>query len=301
MSAYARIIVEQSEANLSIEDFLRQRIPAAPESYLKQLLKKGKVNGPAGVLQRNDSLQAGECIQLPDSGRLLELLETVVVPSLPLTILYESREILIVDKPAGLAVHSSQGHETDNLTARVTALLAERKLRIQVAPVHRLDLETSGPLLFGKGKEACGRLGQVFMRQEVEKFYQALVVGKTPGSGRLESALTAKGKEKQARTDYRALARNDQASLLELQLHTGRQHQIRKQLTEKGHPLFGDKRYRGPCPPELPRLFLHCSRLAFVDPFSDTPISIDAPLPAELADFLPTVGLSCDATTSDSQ
>ena len=294
-------IVEQSEDSLSIEEFLRRRIPAAPDAYLKQLLKKGKVRGPDGVLSAGQILQVGDAIQLPASGRLQELLDTPAVSSAPLTILYESREILIVDKPAGLAVHSSQGHETDNLTARVTALLAARGIRLQVAPVHRLDLETSGPLLFGKGKQACGRLGQVFMRQEVEKFYQALVVGKTPGSGRLESQLSAKGKEKQARTDYRAIARNEQASLLELQLHTGRQHQIRRQLTELGHPLFGDKRYRGPCPPALPRLFLHCSRLAFVDPFSDTPISIDAPLPAELAGFLPTVGLSCAATVSDCQ
>lgn len=285
-------IVEESEASLCTEDFLRCRIPAAPAAYLKQLLKKGKVRGPGGVLSGKECLQIGDSILLPDSGRVRELMATPVSCTLPLTILYESREILIIDKPAGLAVHSSQGHEADNLTQRVTALLAERGLRVQVAPVHRLDLETSGPILFGKGKQACGRLGQVFMRQEVEKFYQALVVGKTPGSGRLESELSAKGKIKSARTDYRALARNDQASLLELQLHTGRQHQIRQQLTERGHPLFGDSRYRGPCPPELPRLFLHCCRLAFVDPFSDTPIDIQSPLPDDLAKFLPLVGIT---------
>lgn len=210
----------------------------------------------------------------------------------PLQILYQSREILVVDKPAGLAIHSSQGHESDNLTARVEKMLREQGLKFNVAPVHRLDLDTSGPVLFGKGKQACGQLGQLFMRQEVEKYYLALVVGKTAGSGRLESTLTAKGKEKQARTDFRALVRNEQASLLELTLHTGRQHQIRRQLADQGHPLFGDKRYQGPCPTELPRMFLHCCRLAFTDPFSGAPISIEAPLPEDLAGFLPQVRIN---------
>lgn len=299
------LIVTESEANLSVEDFLRQRIPAAPQAYLKQLLKKGKVCGVGGALSGAARLRVGDSVRLPASSRLRELLEAPVSSSRRLTILYESREILVVDKPAGLAVHSSQGHEEDNLTERVAALLAERGIRLQVAPVHRLDLETSGPVLFGKGRQACGRLGQLFMRREVEKYYRALVAGKTPGSGRLESQLSAKGKEKAARTDYRALARNEQASLLELQLHTGRQHQIRRQLAEQGHPLFGDRRYRGPCPPELPRLFLHCSRLAFVDPFSAAAISIEAPLPDDLAAFLPLVDLemqpSVAATAATSQ
>jgi RluA family pseudouridine synthase len=283
--------VEPSEEQLSVVDFLQRRIPAAPQAYLRQLVKKGKVRSAKGVFQGGERLQAGELIHLPESRRLLELLEIPPARSTALTILYQSREILVVDKPAGLAMHSSQGHEADNLTARVVTYLGAQGLKLQVAPVHRLDLETSGPVLFGKGKQACGQLGQLFMRQEVNKFYQALVVGKTPGSGRLESAVRAKGKAKQARTDYRALARNEQATLLELQLHTGRQHQIRTQLAEQGYPLFGDKRYQGPCPPELPRLFLHCCRLAFMDPFSAAPISIESPLPTELAGFLPLVGI----------
>lgn len=287
-----KFIVEKTEAPLCAVDFLRLRVPAAPAAYLKQLLKKGKVRGRSGVLKGSDLLQAGELLQLPDSGRLLELLATPAACLQELRILYESREILVVDKPAGLAVHAGQGHEQANLTDQVESFLLKRGIRFKVAPVHRLDLETSGPVLFGKGKQACGRLGQLFMRQEVDKSYLALVAGRTPGSGRLESQLTAKGKEKQARTDFRALFRNEQASLLELQLHTGRQHQIRRQLAAQGHPLFGDKRYRGPCPTDLPRMFLHCNRLAFVDPFSESPISIESPLPEDLAIFLPCVNIT---------
>lgn len=285
-------IVEKSDADLTVRELLQRRIPAAPPAYLKQLLKKGKVCGVQGLLHGDERLQVGDALQLPDSGRLLELLAVSQAELKPLQILYETREILVVDKPAGLAIHSSQGHESDNLTEWVAKLLADRGQSFKVAPVHRLDLETSGPVLFGKGKQACGRLGQLFMRREVDKCYQALVLGKTAGSGRLDSLVSAKGKEKQARSDFRAIVRNEQASLLEVQLHTGRQHQIRCQLADLGHPLFGDSRYRGPCPAKLPRLFLHCCRLAFIDPYSDAPISVESPLPVELADFLPQVGIN---------
>lgn len=283
-------IVDQSEQQLSLEQFLQQRIPAAPAAYLKHLIKKGKVSGPRGLLVASTRLQAGDRIHLPDSARLLELLAAEVVAPMQLDILFESREILAVDKPAGVAVHASEGHQRDNLTARVISHLATRGLHFRVAPVHRLDLETSGPVLFGKGKLACSELGKLFMQHEVDKYYLALVSGRTAGSGQLVSRLSAKGKVKEARTDFRALTRNEHASLLELQLHTGRQHQIRRQLAAEGHPLFGDRRYRGPCPAALPRLFLHCRRLLFVDPFNGVPLEIDSPLPRELAAFLDQLG-----------
>ncbi len=285
------LTVSSQDDRLPVEEFLQRQIPAAPASYLRQLLKKGKVKSAGRSIAPGESVRSGDLLQLPETGRLQELLATPPQAASEVSILYESREILVVDKPAGVAIHSSQGHERDNLTARAAALLAERGLRFKVAPVHRLDLETSGPVLFGKGRQACAALGKLFMQHEVEKFYQALVLGRTAGSGRLTSILSAKGKEKAALSEYHALARNEQASLLELQLHTGRQHQIRRQLAESGHPLFGDKRYRGPCPAELPRLFLHCSHLAFVDPFSNTPIAVASRLPPDLSGFLPQVGI----------
>lgn len=289
------LTVTENDADLCLLEFLQRQVPAAPEAYLKQLLKKGKV-AVAGEKQTADyPLQPGEEVVLPDSARLQEFLTAPPPVSSSLTILYESREILVVDKPAGLAIHCSVGHEKDNLTERIEQLLKQRGSKFQVAPVHRLDLETSGPVLFGKGKKACGELGQLFMRREVEKYYLALVAGQSAGSGRLESMVKAKGKQKIACAEFKALARNEQASLLELRLHTGRQHQLRQQLAEQNHPLFGDRRYHGPCPEQLPRMFLHSCCLAFVDPFSGAPISIKSPLPDELAGFLPQVGIDLSA------
>ena len=281
------LTVEPTEAGLAILDFLQIRIPAAPPAYLRQLLKKGKVLGADGPLSMAAKLTAGTQLQLPESERLRELLNAPAAAGSEVQILFESREILIVDKPAGLAIHSSVGHEGDNLAARVAELLARRGDKFKVAPIHRLDLETSGPVLFGKGKLACGELGKLFIRQEVDKYYLALASGKTAGSGELASEIPAKGTYKEALTSFVALARSEQASLLELCLHSGRQHQIRRQLADIGHPIFGDRRYGGPCPPGLPRIFLHCKRLAFTDPFSGARLAVDAPLPADLQGFLP--------------
>jgi RluA family pseudouridine synthase len=277
--------VEADEQGMTVSEFLLRRIPAAPQGYLRQLLNKGKVSRDTKPLGWQDRLAQGDMVQLPDSARLKQLCDTPVPVVGPLTILYESREILIVDKPAGLAVHSSLGHEDDNLTSRIEALLAQRGDQFSVAPIHRLDLETSGPILFGKGKQACAALGKLFMRHEVEKYYLALVVGQTQGAGKICSEIPSKGKLKEAVTEFRALSRNERASLLELSLGTGRQHQIRRQLAQIGHPVFGDQRYGGPCPDELSRMFLHCCRLSFVDPFSGAQLDIESDLPPELKHF----------------
>jgi 23S rRNA-/tRNA-specific pseudouridylate synthase len=130
------------------------------------------------------------------------------------------------------------------------------------------------------------------MEDQVEKYYLALVAGEMSGEKYLEGLVPAKGKLKSARTDVRTLASNGTATLLDIRLHSGRQHQIRHQLAECGHPLFGDKRYGGPYPSELPRLFLHCHRLAFIDPGSGTAIDCEVPLPADLAGFLEHCGLA---------
>ncbi|MEA3544929.1 MAG: RluA family pseudouridine synthase [Thermodesulfobacteriota bacterium] len=284
-------IVTKEDTDLTAEQFLHQHIPAAPVGYLRQLFKKGKVKSADKNIAADDCLTVEAKIILPNSDRIRELLFAPQDSRPQLDILYESREILIVNKPAGLAIHKGKGHERDNLTDRVTAFLAARGDKFQVAPVQRLDLETSGPVLFGKGKKACAELGKLFMQGEVQKTYLALVDGKLLGRGDLLSDIPAKGKLKTARTSYQTLVGSDTVSLLEIQLHTGRQHQIRRQLADAGHPLYGDRRYKGPCPRKLPRLFLHCRKLAFVDPFSHQRREVNCPLPKDLSRFLPQIGI----------
>ena len=262
--------------------FLEQKIPAAPRSYLRQLLRKGKVGCNHAQLTEGSNLQPGDRVTLAESFRLRELLATPP----QLDILYETRELLIVNKPVGLAIHRSKGHEEDNLHARLESLMKTRKASFSVAPVHRLDLETSGPVLFAKGRQAASRLGQLFMAGQAGKHYLALVAGEVNGSGLLSTPVSAKGKLKEAATEFRSIASEGGLSLLELELHSGRTHQIRQQLAAAGHPLAGDQRYHGPMLAGLTRMFLHCCRLTLPDPFGGPTIAIDCPLPADLAEFL---------------
>ena len=277
--------VSKQDVGLSLEEFLLRKIPSAPLAYLRKLIKTGKVKSHSQQLDTNHQITLTEIIQLPESNRILSLMaESEKIPE----ILYESREILVINKPSGLAVHRSKGHEKDNLTDRVSHWSASK---FMTAPVHRLDLETSGPILFGKGKKSCSELGKLMMAGGMTKIYLALVQGKLSKQGRLTTEIPAKGKLKTAVSDYRIITANDSVSLLEIELHTGRQHQIRRQLASIGHPLLGDPRYQGPCPKELPRLFLHCSSLTFKDPFQHGSVSIDSPLPEDLKKYLQDIEL----------
>ena len=280
------LTVSKNDTGLTAREFLLNKIPAAAPGYLNQLFKKGRVSRAGSILSAETEVAPGDCIQLPESARILELLEQSSTASPGLEILFESREILILNKPAGLAVHTGKGHENDNLTDRTRSYFSARRELFQLSPIQRLDLETSGPVLFGKGKKSCSELGKLFMKGEVTKVYLALVMGHLPDHGTLSSDIPAKGKIKTASTSFRKIAGNQQTSLLEVKLETGRQHQIRRQFAEAGHPLYGDRRYRGPCPKELQRLFLHCRKLAFTDPFSNQPIAVEVALPTALLQFL---------------
>ena len=266
--------------------FLQREISAAPAAYLKQLFKKGKVLRAALPLEAEALLGAGEIIVLPESARLQELIALSQQQPTPPVVLFENSMLLIADKPAGLAVHSSVGHETLNLTALLQQQIDKGEKKFRISPVQRLDLETSGACLFGKGRKALGELGKLLMERGLKKTYLALVAGEYRGPAELVSQVRAKGKIKEAGCLVKPLAANQTASLLEIELQSGRQHQIRQQLAQQGCPLFGDRRYHGSCPPELPRVFLHSYKLAFHSPFGGEPIAVTAPLPDELRDFL---------------
>lgn len=284
------LTVNQGEEGLTVLELLQRRIPAAPPAYLRQLLRGGRVRCEGLPLPGDAVLRAGMRLALPASRRIEDFLAT------SLDILLETPDLLVAFKPAGLAVHRGSGHEEDNLLLRLQALLKARRAPYMVAPVHRLDAGTSGPVLFGKGRRAVAALGQLFMTDQVEKVYLALVAGEMTGCGTLSSPVPAKGKLKEAQTGYRTVATGNGYALLELRLHSGRTHQIRRQLAAAGHPLAGDRRYGGPLPNGLGRLFLHCRRLAFSDPFDGPLRAVEAPLPEDLAATLRSLGIAPPAS-----
>lgn len=276
--------IRNSDSGLTCLQYLRLLIPAAPRSYLHQLIRKGRISVDGSAVSPDSRLEGGMVLELPRSERLLKL--AAEAESMLVDILHEDDLLIVVDKPAGLAVHRSRGHETDNLLERVERRSKALGEHFQIAPIHRLDAETSGPVLLGKGHQAISSLGKTFMTGEIEKSYLALVRGDLPDEGRLETSVPAKGTWKEASTRFHVRERLNRYLVVELFLESGRTHQIRRQLADRKMPLAGDRRYRGPNVPGLQRLFLHCQRLGFRNPFSGEQLVVESPLPASLSDVL---------------
>jgi 23S rRNA pseudouridine955/2504/2580 synthase len=283
-------ITTEEERGLSVLQLLRRRVPSAPPAYLRQLIGSGKVLRQGSPVAETAILADGERLVLPASERLRQLLaESAQRP----TVLLEGPEFLVVDKPSGLAVHRSAGHEQDNLADRVQALMRQQGHAFMIAPVHRLDVGTSGPVLFAKGRRTAAAWGGLFMAGEVEKDYLALVGGRLSGGGVINTPVPAKGKLREASSSYRVLYNSPHVSLLDIRLHSGRQHQIRRQLADLGHPLVGDHRYGGAPLADFKCHFLHCRRLAMTNPFTQEDLAVNAPLPAEFQAALAILGVPC--------
>jgi 23S rRNA pseudouridine1911/1915/1917 synthase len=240
--------------------------------------------------------------------------------SIPLDILFEDADIIAVNKRAGMTVHAGAGNATGTM---VNALLGRGQSLSQSGDalrpgiVHRLDKETSGVILVAKTDAAHARLGEAFRQRTVNKTYIALVQGSfETTSGRIELAIgrhpikrvrmaaeqkTFRGAKiansREARTDWRTLLKIDATSLLEVQLHTGRTHQIRVHFSALKHPVVGDTLYGAAAQlrvgdialPPLGRNFLHAAKIAFSHPRTGERMELRAPLPVELLEFLHTL------------
>lgn len=281
--------ITEFEGGRPLLEGLALRLPAAPRGYLHQLIHKGKVHGDGLPLTAETVVRAGMCLKLPASARLAELAAAGGLP--PDALLYEDATALVVCKPAGLAVHRAVGHD-DNLTARVNGFLALRRAGYRASPVHRLDVGTSGPVLFGKGRQATSRYGNLLMAGQFDKGYLALVSGRVPDEGELTTRVPDGGTLRPALTRYRRLAATASLALLELELVTGRPHQARCQLAAAGWPIVGDRRYGGRPWPGLGHPFLHSHRLLLPALDEDRRIVVGCPLPAALAALLAGSGLS---------
>jgi 23S rRNA pseudouridine1911/1915/1917 synthase len=232
---------------------------------------------------------------------------------IPLDIIYEDEDVVAVDKPAGMVVHAGAGNPSGTL---VNALLGRGQTlsqggdQLRPGIVHRLDKQTSGIILVAKNELAHAKLGEAFRQRTVKKTYLALVEGLLKQeSGRIELAIGRDPKRRvrmtarrsavlagarEARTDWRMLTHIDATTLVEVQLHTGRTHQIRVHFSALRHPVVGDTLY-GAEPeltagkvtlPPLGRNFLHAAKLGFTQPRTGLWVELRAPIPPPLLVFL---------------
>lgn len=281
--------ITEFEGGRLLPDALALRLPAAPRAFLHQLIRKGRVRHDNRVLAADSIVASGMLLTVLPSARLAELIEMGGI--LPLALRFEDRHALVINKPAGLATHQAVGHD-DNLTDRVARFLALRHDHYRASPVHRLDIGTSGPVLFGKGQRATGQYGRLLMDGLISKGYLALVSGRVPDQGELTTPVPDGAALKPSLARYRRISTAGSLCLLELELITGRPHQARRQLADAGWPIVGDRRYGGSVWPGLDFPFLHCHRLCFPTLDTNELRQVDCPLPSSLMSMLAALGLT---------
>jgi len=288
-------VVSENDAKMRLDQFLAKRLPEYSRSRLQQLIRTGFVRLNEQSTRPRQIVRAGDKIDLIEPP--LEKIDVRPEP-IPLEVLFEDGDLIVINKPAGLTVHPGAGHREHTL---VNALLSHCATLSGIGGkerpgiVHRLDKETSGCLVVAKNDTAHRELSKQFAARTVEKIYLALVAGKLrKPTGVIEekigrhpihrqrmSATSPRGRS--AKTEYRVIRSSDQASLVECRLHSGRTHQIRVHLHHLGHPVFGDKIYAPRFAKNFPRQMLHAWKLGFHHPRTGEWKHFEAPLPADFA------------------
>ncbi len=293
------LTVSRKEAGARLDRFLAIRLSRFSRARLQTLIRDGfvRLNGqatrPRAIVHPGDNIEVVE----PPTEKIEAEAEKI-----PLQILFEDDDLLVLDKPPGMVVHPGAGNPRHTL---VNALLAHcghlstigGKERPGI--VHRLDKETSGCLVVAKNDAAHRSLSRQFADRTVEKVYLALVAGtlrrssgtiaeeiwRHPVKRQRMSVAPARGRT--ARTDYRVVRAANGISLVECVLHSGRTHQIRVHLQHLGHPVLGDKIYGGKHARAFPRQMLHAWKLGFHHPRDSRWLLCEAPWPEDFLQALP--------------
>ena len=284
-----------ADAGQRLDHFLQSRMPGYSRARIQSWIKEGRVTVNGAAAKASRLLRAGETVDVEPA----ELPPLNAAPEdLPVEILYEDAAVIAVNKPAGLVVHAGAGARSGTLVNRLVhrfQSLSQVGGDLRPGIVHRLDKDTSGVLLVARTDAAHRALASQFASRSVEKVYRALVQGRVRAdSGRIaapiardphrRTRMTAKlGTGRAALTEYRVLERFDKFTYLEVRIGTGRTHQIRAHMAGLGHPVAGDRLY-GARPG--PRMFLHAWRIGFTSPATDQRVTVEAPLPPALEQWL---------------
>jgi 23S rRNA pseudouridine1911/1915/1917 synthase len=296
-------VTEQNDAGQRLDRFLQAQCPDLSRSRLQDLIRDGDVTLNAKTAKPSAQLKIGDRISVV----IPEVVPVeVVAQDIPLDVLFEDKDILVLNKPSGLVVHPAAGNEDGTL---VNALLHHcddlSGIGGEARPgiVHRLDKDTSGCMVVAKNDLAHRRLTEAFAERRISKIYLAAVNGvpKTT-KGRIENllgrhpvdrkrmAILYDGAGKEAVTEWEQISVFKGCALIRCRLLTGRTHQIRVHMKEAlGCPILGDPIYGNPSRQKVPttRLMLHAWRLSFHHPIHDQPLKFEAPIPTEYAPWGP--------------
>ncbi|MCP1676285.1 23S rRNA pseudouridine955/2504/2580 synthase [Natronocella acetinitrilica] len=290
-----------------IDNFLLRELRGLPKTRLYRLLRKGEIRVNGGRVKPVYRLKAGDELRLPPlhglAGKASVSVPPKVLERLRACIIHEDDDLLVLDKPSGLAVHGGSGLAFGVIEALRVLRPEDRQLEL----VHRLDRETSGCLLVARRRSHLRELHALIRDGGLEKRYLALVAGRLPrGATPVEAELDVDHRQggertvrvvhegKAARSVFRRLRTFDDWSLADVTIDTGRTHQIRVHASHIGHPLAGDSRYGDESAngrlrkAGLNRLFLHASALTFTDA-KGRERRFEAPLPVDLAAVVDTL------------
>lgn len=322
-----KFTVSAEDAGERLDRFLAEQLPDLGRTRVQELIAEGRVRVNGRAAKAAHRVQVGDDVEVEATPRPPLRAEA---EQIPLDVLYEDDDVVVVNKPAGMVVHAGAGKSSQRGTL-VNALLGRyRKLSagseaggLRPGIVHRLDKETSGCIVVARNDSAHRALAAQFESRRVQKTYLALLHGAfKQKAGRIDLAISRDlkrrtrmttrgtvGRSRTARTDWCALLslaspggkRGEAFTLVEVALHTGRTHQIRVHFSALHHPVLGDTLYGAPAQirigqqplPELGRNFLHAARICFLHPRTEVPVEVRAPLPVELQDYLKRIAQAC--------
>lgn len=303
-----RFTVDKTLPNERFDTYLRGRYPAMSRGAVQRLIELGHIKVNGEPIKPTHRPRAGEQVTVfwPEPG-----VSEVKPEKIALDIIYEDKDLLVINKAPGMVVHPSVGHERGTL---VNALLHYCKGQLsgiggieRPGIVHRLDIDTSGCLVVAKNDVAHVNLQKQFAGRTMEKIYLAIVCGEIqrPGgeiranidrhpSHRKRMAVTEDMGGREARTEYRVKQRLNATTLVEVVLHTGRTHQIRVHFQHLGYPILGDltygkrqtQRLKESIGIETPRIMLHAWKLTFAHPRTERLMAFEAPVPKDMSKML---------------
>lgn len=293
-------IIEEASAGERIDKFLSDSIPDMSRAYIQKLIKDGQITVNHKTMKSNYKLSVGDLVSVEEP----ELQEPdIKAENIPLDILYEDSDLLIVNKPKGMVVHPSAGHYSGTLVNALMYYCKEDLSGINgvVRPgiVHRIDMDTTGSIIVCKNDFAHNAIAEQLKVHSITRVYHAIVhgvlkndegtinapIGRHPIDRKKMSVNEKNGKE--AVTHYKILKRFKNFTYIECRLETGRTHQIRVHMSSIHHPLLGDAVY-GPakCPYKLQGQTLHAKTIGINHPRTGEYLEIEAPLPEYFSDLL---------------
>lgn len=309
MSDILEKIIPYESQGQRLDKIVAELFPQFSRSQLQQWLKEGHLLVDGKTKLGKTKVVGNEVITLKPN------IEEVIddqAEDLPLNIVYEDQDILVINKPAGLTVHPGAGQKNGTLLNALLHHCPNQNTLPRAGIVHRLDKDTSGLMVVAKTLEAHNALIKAMQERKIKRHYQALVIGELVGGGTIDApmarhprdrqkmaVLPFKSEAKPAKTDYEIIKRFPGLTLIRAKLHTGRTHQIRVHMTHIGYPLVGDPVYGKKIPKnkayteelwqelnKFPRQALHAEILAFKHPITQEELNFQSELPEDFKNLL---------------